>query len=304
MAINDPYWPRADAWLAQEADEPDIRVVGVPSSKASLSPSRADLTPLLVRDRFGRFSTFHGEWEVDFGEVKVYDEGNWPVSELDMFDMPAAVEKLARDLPETELTLFLGGDNAITRPLARMRYEDIERVGVITFDAHHDVRTLELGPANGTPIRGLIEEDGLPGVNVTQIGIHSFANSATYRGWCEDKGISVVTIDDVRQRGIRSAVSTALDRLRTYCRKIYVDVDIDVLDVAYAPACPGARPGGLDVRTLADGVRACAAHPLVDAIDFVEVDAEADENGRTLDVMAHLVLAAAAGYDERRRSPF
>lgn len=299
MPIDDPFWPRADAWLAREAADPDIRVVGVPSSQASLSPSRADLTPLEVRDRFGRFSTFHGEWGIDFSHVDVYDEGNWPVSELSMHEMPDVVEAMARKLPDTGLTLFLGGDNAITRPLARMRYGDIERIGLITFDAHHDVRTLDLGPANGTPVRGLIDEDGMPGVNVTQIGIHSFANSAVYRQWCDDKGVSVVTVEDVRDEGIGPVVEKALERLASYCKTIYVDVDIDVLDVAFAPACPGARPGGLTVRELAEGVRHCAAHPLVDAMDFVEVDASADRDGMTLDAMTHLILSAAAGYAER-----
>jgi formimidoylglutamase len=299
MAINDPYWPRADAWLNREAEDPDIRMVGVPSSSASLSPSRADLTPLAVRDRFSRFSTFHGEWGIDFGDVGVFDEGNWPISELDMHKMPDAVEKRARNLGPAPLTLFLGGDNAITRPLVRAQHDEIERVGVITFDAHHDVRTLDLGPANGTPIRGLIEEDGLPGVNVTQLGIHSFANSATYRQWCVDHGISVVTVEQVSEEGIEAVVSSALERLATYCKVIYVDVDVDVLDAVYAPGCPGARPGGLTVRELAEGVRRCAAHPLVSAMDFVEVDANADPTGLTLDAMTHLVLSAAAGFTER-----
>jgi formiminoglutamase len=299
MAINDPYWPRADAWLNREADNPDVRVVGVPSSSASLSPSRADLTPLAVRDRFGRFSTFHGEWGIDFGHIGVYDEGNWPVSQLDMHEMPEAVEKRARALDPAPLTLFLGGDNAITRPLARAQHDEIERVGIITFDAHHDVRTLDLGPANGTPIRGLIEEDGLPGVNVTQIGIHSFANSTAYRQWSDDHGISIATVERVRDEGMESVITTALERLATYCKVIYIDVDIDVLDAAFAPGCPGARPGGLTVRELAEGVRRCAAHPLVSAMDFVEVDASADPTGITLDAMAHLVLSAAAGYASR-----
>jgi formimidoylglutamase len=299
MAINDPYWPRADAWLAREADNPDIRVVGVPSSSASLSPSRADLTPLAVRDRFSRFSTFHGEWDIDFGDVTVYDEGNWPVSELDMHEMPESVEKRARDLEPAALTVFLGGDNAITRPLVKAQHDEIERIGVITFDAHHDVRTLELGPANGTPIRGLIEEDGLPGANVTQIGIHSFANSTTYRHWCDDHGIAVVTVEQLRDEGMRNVVATTLERLSGHCEVIYIDVDVDVLDAAFAPGCPGARPGGLSVRELAEGVRLCAASPTVSAIDFVEVDAGADPTSLTLDAMTHLILSAAAGLAER-----
>jgi formimidoylglutamase len=299
MPINDPHWPRADVWLAQEHPDPDIQVVGVPTSRASLSPSRADLAPLEVRERFSRFSTFHGEWGIDFGEVRVRDEGNWPVSEIDMQEMPKLVEELAVSLNRGPLTLYLGGDNAITRPLARSLSDDRSKVGLITFDAHHDVRTLDLGPTNGTPVRGLIEEDGLPGENVAQIGIHSFANSAEYRAYCDEKGVSMFTVADVAQRGMASVVEDALTVVGVMTDAVHVDVDIDVLDRAYAPACPGSRPGGLSVRDLAEGIRVCARNPKVFAIDFVEVDPEADRDGLTLDAMAHLILSAVAGYAER-----
>ncbi|MEX1125697.1 MAG: agmatinase family protein [Acidimicrobiia bacterium] len=299
MTIPDPYWPRADVWLNQEHPDPEILVVGVPSSKASLSPSRADLSPMAMRDRLARFSTFHGEWGVDFGQVAVSDYGNWPVSESDSDHMPGLVGELARDLPTVPLTLYLGGDNAITRPLVGAQALDLSRVGLLTFDAHHDVRTLELGRTNGNPIRGLIDEDGLPGGNVIQIGIHSFANSAEYRAYCEQVGIGVVTMSDIEAAGISEVTALALTSLAERCDSIYVDVDIDVLDRVFAPACPGARPGGMTLRDLAEGVRRCARHPKVKAMDFVEVDAEADPDGLTLDAMAHLMLSAVAGYAER-----
>lgn len=286
-------------WLASESRDPKIRLVGVPSSKASLSPSRADLTPGAVRERFGRFSTFDGETGTDFGSVAVYDEGNWAVSELDMHVMPTAVESLARSLPDTALTLFVGGDNAITRPLVRCFGPDLARVGVITLDAHHDVRTLQLGPANGTPIRGLIEEDGLPGHNIHQIGIHTFANSSQYRDYCDAQGIRISTLANVERIGISTCMGGALSDLDQRCDVIYVDVDLDVLDSAFAPACPGGRPGGMRPRQLIEAVRIAGAHPKVRAIDFVEVDAGADHDGRTLDVLAQTVLAAASGFATR-----
>ena len=299
MPIADPNWPRADVWLARESPEPDVLVVGVPSSKASLSPSRADLAPLIVRERLHRFSTYHGELDVDFGQVKVRDMGNWPISELDRVPLIGEVMRLARGLPAADLTLFLGGDNAITRPLVGSRSDDLTRIGLITFDAHHDVRSLDDGPTNGTPVRGLLEEHGLPGQNVVQIGIHSFANSQHYRSYCEQNGITTVTMDQVDRIGIRAAVDVALSQLSAVCETIYVDVDVDVLDRAFAPACPGSRPGGMTVRQLSAGVIRCAAHPAVRAMDFVEVDPEADIAGQTMDIMAHLLLSAVAGYATR-----
>jgi len=297
--IGDPHWPQASSWLARESSDPSLLVVGVPSSKASIHPSRADLTPLEIRRRLDRFSTFHGELGVDFADVTVRDMGNWPVSELDMVAMVGEVSRLAKSLPEAGLCIYVGGDNAITRPLVAAQSDDLTSVGLITFDAHHDVRALENGPTNGTPIRGLIEEHGLPGVNIVQIGIHSFSNSAVYRAYCDHAGITTVTVDQVERIGMKAAVDVALSQLSATCERVFVDIDLDVLDSAFAPACPGARPGGLSVRQLALGVARCAAHPSVKAMDLVEVDASVDHDGRTLDVLAHLLLTAAAGFATR-----
>lgn len=292
----DPSWPKADLWLAGEHAEPELLVVGVPASRASIGSSRADLAPLEVRHRLDRFSTFHGELGVDFGSVQVRDVGNWAVSEMEMAPMIPEVMKLAGALPEARMKVFIGGDNAITRPLVAAQAEDLSGVGLVTFDAHHDVRTLKDGPNNGTPIRGLIEEHGLPGANVVQIGIHSFANSAPYRNYCDEVGITVVTAEQVERIGMKTAVDVALSQLSAFCDRIYVDVDLDVLDRAFAPGCPGARPGGLTVRQLSRGVAQCAAHPSVTALDFVEVDPTTDVDHQTLDVLAHLLLTAVAGY--------
>lgn len=296
---TDPGWPNASIWLTEEAIEPELLIVGVPSSQASINASRADLAPLEVRHRLDRFSTFHGELGVDFGSVRVRDMGNWAVSEIAMTPMIDEVIGLARALPKVNLSLFIGGDNAITRPLVAAQATDLADVGLITFDAHHDVRSLKDGPTNGTPIRGLIEEHGLRGRNVVQIGSHSFANWAHYRNYCDEVGITVVTAQHVERIGVKAAVDVALNQLSAICDIIYVDVDIDVLDRAFAPACPGARPGGLTVRQLAQGVALCAAHPAVTTMDFVEVDPTADVGHQTLDVLAHLLLTAVAGYATR-----
>jgi arginase family enzyme len=300
MTLIDPLWPRAGVWLASDATDPEILVVGVPSSRASLVPSRSDLAPLVVRDRLDRFSTFHGEMGIDFGAVPVRDMGNWPVSELDPVAMIDEVTTRAKSLPPARLKIYLGGDNSITRPLVASESEDLSTVGLITFDAHHDVRSLDAGPTNGNPVRGLIEEHGLPGSNIVQIGIHSFSNSMAYRAYCQDVGINVVTVDQIEKIGMLPAVDVAMSQLRSTCQRIYVDVDVDVLDRAFAPACAGSRPGGLTVRQLSAGVARCTAHPLVTAMDFVEVDPTADLAHQTTDVLAHLFLTAVAGFAIRR----
>lgn len=299
MAIEDPSWPRADGWLGRGDPDPDVAVVGVPTSSASLSPSSAHRTPAALRERLGRFSTYHGEWDVDLEPVRIADRGDLDVAGLDMWAMPDEVQHAVSRLTPVPLTLYLGGDNAITRPLAKATAGgDLSSIGVLTFDAHHDVRSLDRGPTNGTPVRGLIE-DGLPGDRVSQVGIHSFANSLPYRRWCDERGIQVATMAEVEERGVDAVVGESLDRLARGGRRVYVDVDVDVLDRAFAPGCPGARPGGMTVRQLARATRLAARHPSVVAIDFVEVDPDRDPDGLTLDALATVFLAACAGFAER-----
>lgn len=302
MRIEDPHWPTAADWLRTSSASPRLVVAGVPCSAGSLSPSDAWATPPALRASLDRFASFDGESGTDLRTLPVHDAGDLDVADLALEEALPRIQELAGDLPAAPVRGYLGGDNAITRPLARLAAADAPgRLGLLTLDAHHDVRVLDDGPTNGTPVRGLIEEDGVAGRHVVQIGIHSFANSAAYRGWCEDHGITVRTMAEITRRGVEEVVHEALDHLAQDCDRVYVDVDVDVLDRAFAPACPGARPGGMTPRQLAAAARVCGAHPMVAAADFVEVDARADAaDQRTVMAMASAFLAFCAGVAGRR----
>lgn len=298
-AADDPQWPRASAWLSAGSDDPDLQVTGVPCSVGSISPSQAWQTPPAVRAALARLSPWDADAGVDVAELAVLDAGDWPVEGLDLPDAVAAIRTAAADLDPGRVHAFLGGDNAITRPCAAgLLGPDLSRVGLLTFDAHHDVRTLADGPRNGTPVRGLIA-DGLDGHNVVQVGIGAFTNSRPYAEWCAKSGITAITVAQARARGVGAATGELLAGLARRCDTVYVDVDMDVLDVAFAPACPGARPGGLTPAELLSAVRACGAHPAVRAADFVEVDAAADHEGRTVMGTAMALLAFASGVASR-----
>ena len=292
--IEDARWPRADAWLARDDADPALVVVGVPTSVASLSPSKAYQTPNRLRAILRRFSTFHSDSTIDLRELSVSDLGDWQVSSFGLEQYQGAIEIAARRLAKGPVHAFIGGDNGITRPLVNgLAAGKLGRVGVLTLDAHHDVRTLEQGPTNGTPIRGLIE-DGLSGEQVIQVGIHAFANSLEYRTFCDEQRIRIVTMETIDAQGLVPIVGAALEGLANQCKWIYVDFDLGVLDRAFAPACPDARPGGMSPRQLATAAWICGQHPKVRAVDFVEVDASADVNDLTLMNMATAFLSFAA----------
>jgi hypothetical protein len=89
---------------------------------------------------------------------------------------------------------------------------------------------------------------------------------------------------------VAEVVREALDDLAGHADALYVDLDVDVVDSASAPGCPGARPGGLQAWELLDAAAEVGRHPAVVAVDVVEVDAEADPSGRTVDLAAACLL--------------
>ena len=297
---EDPLWPRASAWLAGggTAGGPRLGVVGVPLSRTSISPSGAHETPGAVRAALRRFSTYHAGLDVDLERLQVTDLGDLHVAVLEGEQALASVESGLRSLVPHDLLVLLGGDNALTRPALRAIAPDLSRAGLLTLDAHHDVRGFHAGPTNGTPVRGLVD-DGLPGSSVVQVGIGDLTNSRPYRSWCDAHGVTVLTAAEARSQGVGAVVRRELDRLAALCDVLYVDLDVDVVDRVFVPGCPGARPGGLQPHELLAAAVEAGRHPAVRAVDIVEVDATADPSGVTVDLAAMCLLSAAAGLAAR-----
>jgi len=167
------------------------------------------------------------------------------------------------------LTILVGGNNAITRP--GVHALGLDRVGVLTLDAHFDLRDTDQGLTNGNPIQALLDE-GLDGHRISQVGLAPFANTRRAHEKAEAAGISVRTARECRQRGLAAVLVEELERLSSLCEVIYVDFDIDVIDRSQWPASPGARPGGVSVHDFFDAARAIGTCPKVRAVDLTEYD--------------------------------
>ena len=286
---EDPQWPRATS-LLRAAGRARVGLVGVPLSRSSISPSSAHLTPAAVREALARFPTWHAGLDVDLPPVA--DLGDLDVAGLAGTEAVEVTSSLLRALPPHELLLLVGGDNLVTWPGASVLPG---RVGLLTLDAHHDVRGFHAGPTNGTPVRGLVET----GIGaVTQVGIAALTNARDHRRWCDEHGVRVVPVEACRGR-VGQVVRDELDRLAQTCDSLYVDLDVDVVDRSFVPGCPGARPGGLLPHELLDAAVEAGRHPGVRSVDVVEVDAAADANGVTVQLAAMCVLSAAAGFATR-----
>ncbi|WP_101844393.1 agmatinase family protein [Zhihengliuella sp. ISTPL4] len=300
MALShDPLWPRAGAWPAFEGAA-DAVLLGVPTWRTSLSPTGAHATPAAIRAALPRYgTTVLGPPTIDLDEVlRIADGGD--VREPDGDAGEARTIERVRELAgASDLVIALGGDNSLTYPVAL----GAEATGLITFDAHFDLRD---GISNGTPVRRLVEDApaaaGIPTApidptRIVQIGLADFANSAAYARRATDWGIRVITLDDVRRRGIADVVAEAVEIAGAGDGpRVHLDIDVDVCDRAVAPGCPASVPGGLAAWELRALARAVATDPRVVSADIAEVDATADaEDGRTVRLAALCVLELLAG---------
>jgi arginase family enzyme len=173
----------------------------------------------------------------------------------------------------------------------------LEQVGLITLDAHFDMRDLDDGLSNGNPVRALLE-DGLPGRNIAQVGLASFANTAKMHRDALDAGNLVVTMEELRRYGVDRSIDRALDHLRD-AQAIVLDCDIDVIDRAQMPGAPGARPGGMHVGDFFWAVRRIAGDPRVRVIDLTEWDPPLDPTDLSSLTAARWVAECIAGFESR-----
>ena len=297
--VSDGRWPTAADWLAAGPGgrETDVAILGVPTFATSISPTGAHATPAAVRRHLGRLSTWSAARHVDIAELAAQDLGD--VADV---DEPDAGENrvrraAAQALRSARLLIALGGDNSATYPVVAGPPE-LGSAGLVTLDAHHDFRE---GRSNGTPVRDLVES-GLDPTRVVQIGIADWANSRSYYDELAGLGAHVITLAEVRERGIHDCMAQALALAGSAGGRVHVDLDLDVCDRAVAPACPASLPGGLSAADVMLAAYMAGREPQVRSLDITEVDATRDAaDERTIRLAALCVLEAAAGLTQRPR---
>lgn len=292
---SDRLWPRANSLFKPNLKKADIALVGVPAHKSSISPTSANLTPKAIRQALEKYSTFSGSKEIDLRGLSFTDLGD--VLNPDGLDGKKRVAKKLENVLDSYQTLIaLGGDNSITFSVASSIFKDLSKVGLVTLDAHHDLRD---GMSNGSPVWRLIQA-GLPGKNIVQIGISDFANSREYAERAKEQGIYIISRDQLRRQSMKDAMKEAFSVLNRRVDEIYVDLDVDVCDRAAVPACPASVPGGISADELRQAAFYAGANSKVRAVDITEIDVKKDSaDQRTIRLAALLVLEFAAGVASR-----
>ena len=290
-------WPNLSDLLVDGDDAVPIGLVGAPLAAGSVTPGGCDQAPAKLRATLKRI----GRYDLEIGRslfTPIRDRGDVNLGILSIEQATDPIrEAVAASVADHALTLLAGGNNAVTRPAVLGLGKPLDKIGLITLDAHFDMRDLDDGLSNGNPVRALIE-DGLPGKNIAQIGLASFANTEKMHRDAIAAGNLVIGMGEVRSDGIDKAVERVLQHL-AHVDDLVIDCDIDVIDRAQMPGAPGARPGGMDVVDFFYAVRRLVSDHRVRVIDLTEWDPPLDPTDLSALTAARWVAECVAGFEDR-----
>jgi agmatinase len=210
---------------------------------------------------------------VDPGErMKLIDYGDAPVDPFDVGATRAAIGKVAGEIVSAgAIPVMLGGDHSVTLPALRACADAHGPMAMVHFDTHTDTGIDVYGDTDnhGTMMRTLVAEGHVDSSRYVQIGLRGGWPGQDVFAWQAEVGISHFTAEDVRRDGIDEIVERAIEIVGA--GPVYLTVDIDVLDPAFAGQTGTPEAGGLLSRELIAAVRTLGRRLDLRGADLVEV---------------------------------
>src|SRR5690606_29869662 len=151
-------WRSVGHLVGHHPDAP-VALLGAPLNERSLTPGRSDLGPTALRVALPRLPTYDAATGLEL-DVRVPDAADVALAAASPSDAFGPVRDAVAAQSHRALSILIGGNNAITRP--GVHAFGLDRVGVLTLDAHFDLRDTDQGLTNGNPIQALLD-DGLDG---------------------------------------------------------------------------------------------------------------------------------------------
>jgi agmatinase len=271
-------------------------LLGVPYDGGSTYQTGARLAPYHLRRVSALVQSYHPIHGVDvFARLPAVDGGNIVIPPFDAAATRAVIERSVLDVVSTGAApVIAGGDHTLTLPSLRAVAKAHGPVAVVHVDAHFDTSGPEVwGDAfhHGTPLRHALEEKLIAPGQLFQVGMRGPWGHPEEGLFSSLRGASVHSMDAVEARGVASIADEV--RQRVGGRPVYLTIDIDGIDPAFAPGTGLPVPGGLSSREVLRFVRGLAGCKLV-GMDLVEVAPGLDHADITCHLGAALLYEALA----------
>jgi agmatinase len=250
----------------------DVAVLGAPTDDLVSDRPGARFGPRAIRAASCPPGP-HLEAKLDaFEELRVVDFGDAAVSPADPVRTHAAIEALVGQvLAAGAIPVVLGGDHSISEPDIRAVAAAHGPVGLVHFDTHTDTGTEVYGVevSHGTPFYRLVEQGHLDPHRYVQIGLRGYWPGEAEFAWQADKGVTSFFMHDLRELGIEEVVGRTVGLVGD--GPVFLTVDVDVLDPAFAPGTGTPEPGGMTTADLLWAARTLATELELVGADVVEV---------------------------------
>jgi agmatinase len=250
----------------------DVVVVGAPTDDLVSDRPGTRFAPRAIRAASCPPGP-HLETKLDaFSELRILDFGDAAVLPADAARSHRAIEDLVGQVLDAgAIPIVLGGDHSIAEPDIRACAGRHGPVGLIHFDTHTDTGTEVFGieVSHGTPMYRLVEAGHVAPERYVQIGLRGYWPGEPEFTWQAERGITSFFMHDVRDRGIKAVVSETLERVGP--GPVYLSVDVDVLDPAFAPGTGTPEPGGMTSVDLLWACREVASRVDLVGTEVVEV---------------------------------
>ena len=275
---------------------------GWPGARYAPNSIRAALSGIMNRMEDGYLFDVNENRLVDYNKIELKDFGNCDnIAHYEHFKaLKDMAEEIKKVMAEGYKPILLGGDHSVTNA-GIMALHDVAdgKIGIIDFDAHLDLKfdsEVQGKYSGSSEIRRATEMEKYDAKNIVEIGPRGY-NYPEHYHFIKESGIGIFTARDLNRLGVEEVAKRTLEKVRENTDYVYMTVDIDALDMAYALGSGGQEPAGLTHFQLSDLIKACA--PYVDIIDFVEVNPMTNHRELTSHVCANLVLdyIAARYYD-------
>jgi len=273
-----------------DPEELEVALVGVPFDGGTTYRPGPRFGPRNIRAQSAIIRPWNPVLKVNpFAKFRVADFGDLPVNPLSIEDTFHRIEDGVRPLHEAGARcLCVGGDHSISLPLLRAAEKKYGPVSLIQFDAHNDLWDEYFGSkySHGTPFRRAFEEGLLKDGEVLQVGLRGQVYGADDFDFAREHKVKMVTAEEFHAKGI----ITVKKHLRAFRGKpVYVTLDIDVVDPAYAPGTGTPQVGGLTSIQILELVRALRGLRIVGG-DLVEVSPPYDTGEITSLLAANLLF--------------
>jgi agmatinase len=279
----------------QDVGQADIAVLGIPFDAGTSYRPGARFGPNALREGSRLLRTYDPVLDVEpFAQVQVADAGDLPVTP---YDIPRAVKEIEDGvgelLTQCQRVVLLGGDHTVAFPSLQALHARWGPIAVIHLDAHLDTwdTYFDAPITHGTPFRRAAEEGLLRDGHCLHLGTRGPIYTA--QDLTDDAGLGFarLTADQVAEGEFADTVRMIHERVGG--GPVYVSIDVDVLDPAYAPGTGTPEPGGLSTREVLRLLRALSGLQIVGA-DVVELAPAYDHAQITSLAAAHMVYQLIA----------